>query len=399
MSKYYLGFEKKIEALTFIAKKENSTVKIERKGDLPSFENLFYRTSVNDSYTDWKKYNSAFSEIIELKNIGDKIQFWNKSEKFSLSIKQYASFRFSGEVESSGNIMSLMNFAEECYDYCFAFVFYTAGDGLLSAPKFPATKLAEGCYYGAFQGCTKLIETPKLPAIKLETKCYMFMFAGCTSLISASNIITNEIPLGACRQMFDGCTNLQKAPKIQYIKNIEESGCRAMFNNCTSLSSGIGTAKINTIGYAGCYQMFYNCYNLETEIPISLAENIDAFACGYMFFNNYKLTKAPELPAIQLTASCYNQMFANCSGLTDTPILSAENPVAGCYNAMFNGCSKLNNVTINLSSWIENVSGTIVTNNWLSGVAETGTFTSLNTELDTNSKSPSTVPEGWTINK
>jgi hypothetical protein len=198
--------------------------------------------------------------------------------------------------------------------------------------------------------------------------------------------------------MFESCSSLIEAPKIENLETILSSGCRAMFKDCTSLNSGIGEVQINTIGYAGGYQMFYNCHNLETELPIILAENMEDFACGYMYFNNYKLTQAPELPATQLTNSCYNQMFYGCSSLTTSPILSAENPVAGCYNKMFINCSNLNNVTINLSSWTDS-EGNIVTDNWLSGVAETGTFTSLNTNLTIDSMSPSTVPEGWTINK
>lgn len=163
-------------SLTFIAVSENSAVKIERKDGLAPFENLYYRTATDETWTEWMEYDSVYSQIIELNNVNDKVQFWNKSDVFSESNTKYASFRLTGSLDVVGNIMSLMNFAEKCYDYCFAYIFYTAGSSLLSAPEFPASDLASGCYFGAFENCTNLKQMPELPATTLQPSCYYKMF-------------------------------------------------------------------------------------------------------------------------------------------------------------------------------------------------------------------------------
>ena len=56
-------------------------------------------------------------------------------------------------------------------------------------PELPATTLAEGCYYGMFQGIGGFQTTPKLPATTLAPYCYSRMF-------SAGSMI-NEIELPA----------------------------------------------------------------------------------------------------------------------------------------------------------------------------------------------------------
>jgi len=42
-----------------------------------------------------------------------------------------------------------------------------------------------------------------------------------------------------------------------------------------------------------------------------------------MFYGCTSLTEAPELPAINLSANCYEGMFRNCKALTKPPKLPA----------------------------------------------------------------------------
>ena len=53
---------------------------------------------------------------------------------------------------------------------------------LTSAPKLPATKLADECYFSMFSYCTNLTSAPELPAETLADECYNQMFYGCTKL-------------------------------------------------------------------------------------------------------------------------------------------------------------------------------------------------------------------------
>ena len=55
---------------------------------------------------------------------------------------------------------------------------------LISAPKLPATILAEYCYHSMFMACLSLISAPELPATTLANDCYTNMFRDCESLTS-----------------------------------------------------------------------------------------------------------------------------------------------------------------------------------------------------------------------
>ena len=62
---------------------------------------------------------------------------------------------------------------------------------LTTAPKLPATTLANSCYSNMFNGCTSLTTAPKLKATTLAINCYSKMFASCTNLKSVTMLATN----------------------------------------------------------------------------------------------------------------------------------------------------------------------------------------------------------------
>ncbi len=85
-----------------------------------------------------------------------------------------------------------------------------------------------------------------------------------------------------------------------------------------------------------------------------------------MFYGCTKLTQAPELPATTLAQSCYRQMFYNCRELNYVKALFTTTP------------------------------GSSYTNNWLYGVASSGTFVkSYNAEWDVSGTSG--IPGGWEV--
>ena len=140
-------------------------------------------------------------------------------------------------------------------------------------------------------------------------------------------------------------------------------------------------------------EMFKDCKGL-TVAPKLPATTLANTCYRSMFEGCTSLTTAPELPATTLTGNCYNSMFQGCTSLTKAPALPATTLVGNCYGWMFNGCTNLNYIkclATNPSNGILN----LLTNNWVNGVAATGTFVK---HPDATWKSGTGgIPTGWTV--
>ena len=89
-----------------------------------------------------------------------------------------------------------------------------------------------------------------------------------------------------------------------------------------------------------CYAcMFMNCPNLETAPELRAKELKDN--CYDNMFRNSGLTKAPALKAEVLAPYCYRSMFYGCEALSEAPALPATDLVERCYMYMFSGCTSL----------------------------------------------------------
>ena len=176
-----------------------------------------------------------------------------------------------------------------------------------------------------------------LPATGLTTQCYAGMFGYCTNLTAAPALPAETLAEKCYQSMFQGCTSLTAAPALP----------------ATTLASN-------------CYrQMFQGCTSL-TSVPA-------------------------KLPAKTLKDYCYKQMFQGCTSLTTSPELPATKLKDYCYQEMFKDCSSLSAVTCLAT----NKSATLCTNNWLSGVAATGTFTrAMGVTWSTGTDG---IPSGWTV--
>lgn len=137
------------------------------------------------------------------------------------------------------------------------------------------------------------------------------------------------------------------------------------------------------------YCMFCGCTGL-TSAPALPATTL-AYNCYNSMFGLAGLTSAPILPATTLADSCYIWMLNGCTGLTSAPALPATTLVDNCYKGMFQGCSNLNSVTCLAT----NISAEDCTNNWLDGVAVSGTFTKA--EGVSWSEGDSGIPTGWNV--
>ena len=175
-----------------------------------------------------------------------------------------------------------------------------------------------------------------LPATTLSDNCYESMLRGCTSLTTAPSLSATTMTSYCYATMFKDCTSLTTAPELP----------------ATTLAS--------------------RCYN-------------------DMFDKCTSLTTAPELPATTLADFCYSGMFMGCRLITSIE-LPATTLVMYCYNYMFSGCTSLNYIKMLATD----VSATNCLNNWVKGVAATGTFIKdpSMTSLPTGN---SGIPSGWNV--
>ena len=276
-----------------------------------------------------------------------------------------------------------MELALECYEGMFSECI-----SLLQCPELPATTLAVSCYGSMFAGCKSLKQAPELPATKLASYCYQEMFHYCNNLVTPPELPVTVLASGCYQSMFNGCKSLVNAPALPATTLAE--GCYiGMFADCDSLKQAPELPATKLASY--CYkEMFWYCNNLVTppELPVTVL----ASGCYQSMFEECtSLTTAPALPATTLAEGCYKQMFYGCTALTTAPELPATTLIDSCYNSMFSGCSKLNYV----KSLATNITATNALNQWLSGVASTGTFVKpVGVSYVTGA---SGIPSGWTV--
>jgi hypothetical protein len=89
---------------------------------------------------------------------------------------------------------------------------------------------------------------------------------------------------------------------------------------------------------------------------------------------------------------CYSGMFSDCTSLTTAPTLPATTLTDYCYSNMFYGCSNLNNI----KAMFTTTPSDSYTQNWVSGVASSGTFVK-NSSASWNVTGNNGIPSGWTV--
>jgi hypothetical protein len=294
---------------------------------------------------------------------------------------------------------------------CYGHMFYGC-TGLTSAPALSATTLASDCYYKMFCGCTGLTSVPELPATNLAEKCYYNMFHGCTgiTLYADGTGPTWGIPDGAIEQsnwnssMLVGTggtfTNNPEIGETYYYvalppgvyitfsstNTFTVKPQQASWNGTIQYSTDATTWTSFTIAGAtalgngsGEYKLYLRgtsntCitgsgklgWQINASAPVACSGNIETLLdyrtvangghpamANHCFENLFlgcaNLSKAPTLPATNLTESCYYAMFRDCTGLTETPAeLPATTLAKTCYYAMFYGCTALTSAPVEL---------------------------------------------------
>ncbi len=207
--------------------------------------------------------------------------------------------------------------------------------------------------------------------------------------------------------MFRG-TNARYATGTSAYHNFSLGGDCYVYGNIMSLINATDYATTTSLGHSENNQyalacLFQDCEGLynHSDMTIDLpATGLAKYCYQQMFKDCTHLTVAPELPTGKndngdLKESCYQGMFQNCISLEESPELPAKALVSNCYDYMFSGCTSLSHVTCLATSGIN--SGTN-TSNWLSSVADEGTFIkAAGNNVNWLMSSESGIPENWEV--
>ena len=348
----------------------------------------FYGNGTSINNYDGTKIAGGTAQVKVYGNIMSLLDEDNYATAITLTTENTFKELFRGNTtltDASGLLLPATTLANSCYMNMFF-----GCSSLTSAPALPATTLANRCYLQMFRGCS-LTAAPALPATTLAESCYQGMFSGCTSLTTAPELPVTTLFKQCYCNMFNGCTSLTTAPVLPATTLAE--GCYyGMFQGCTSLTTA-PALPATTLAYQCCYSMFQGCSTL-TAAPALPATTMEENCYYRMFYGCIKLTSAPVLPATTMAPRCYYQMFYGCTSLTTAPALPATTVADFCYREMFRGCTKLSSITCLAPQGI-NLNG--ITDNWVNGVASTGTFTKASGV--TWWTGTSGIPSGWTVNE
>ncbi len=346
---------------------------------------LFYYSTDKKNWSPWESESElTFSNEQPLFICGDNPRGFESSNLI---------FVAKGDLFAiSGDVMSLIDDQQEltsipskgCFDGLFS-----RCPGLTSAPELPATELTDHCYYRMFIGCKNLAAAPELPATTLAQSCYELMFSNCSGLKTAPELPATTLAQSCYNSMFSGCIGLTAAPELPATTLAEE--CYSwMFSQCFGLTT-VPELPATTLAKSCYFLMFNECSSL-TVAPELPATTLTTGCYENMFYNCTALTKAPELPATELADYCYHRMFGGCRNLRSAPELPAATLVKRCYAQMFSGCSHLNQV----KCLATDISATGCLDEWLDGVASTGTFVKAS-GMNAWPTGRSGIPVGWTV--
>ena len=262
----FLAIQDQSNPLCFTSVGENSTIWYEINGSLPNIH-IEYKYEGEGQWNDWdlEESSASQSEVLPIAN-GQKLYVRNTNEKLSEGYNNMFQFSMNGKISASGNINSMINFADVLPAYCFYRLFADCHN-LISAPELPTTELADYCYSYMFYDCTSLEEAPDLPATTLANSCYEDMFENCSSLTTAPELPAKTLPYACYYYMFWKCTSLEQTPTFsEEMKCDGPYCCSHMFDDCTSLVSISSLPKIDGQWPGHCLdQMFYNCSNLKIK--------------------------------------------------------------------------------------------------------------------------------------
>ena len=140
----------------------------------------------------------------------------------------------------------------------------------------------------------------------------------------------------------------------------------------------------------GCYMGLLADTNI-TIAPKLPATNLAKSCYWNIFLRCSNLVTPSELPATTMKESCYRAMYYGTK-ITTAPELPAPTLTTSCYYQMFEGCSNLNYI----KCLATNISATTPLNNWVRGVAASGTFVKA-ASMTSWPSGNNGIPNNWTV--
>ena len=368
-------------------------------------QHIFFDYKINDG--EWQRLKpgsiSGESEEITL-YYNDKLYVkaddWGPNTDVPKDV--YTRIYVSGEVECSGNIMSLCGFKKELtHEYQFYNLFH--GSKITTAPKLPATTLTYGCYEKMFSDCTSLVKAPELPATTLATFCYADMFDGCTSLVKAPELPALELADNCYWGMFGRCSKLNYvkalflesyntgnmagwlsgvSPTGTFVKNSDatwqyaqpnipsgwtikttneleqESLCFTSTGDSTVAMQQNGTPE-ESANKVIQYKLNDGQWQTWDLSPVTLADGDKMYVKSdgarpmseddyiYKYFvMTGSIAASGNIMSLydffgSLPRYAFDSLFKNCTSLTAAPELPATTLAEYCYSQMFYGCTSL----------------------------------------------------------
>ena len=336
-------------------------------------------------------------------------------------------------------------------NYCYIYIF-SGCESLTTAPELPATTLADYCYTYMFFNCTLLnsikigytgnysgvhfnnwvsgvarsgtfyyngsqtAQDFQLPSGWTKNEdSYVTIIANKYSTLTLNNQGDNNPDLqystdGTSWSQYSSYLSINEGQTL-YLKGNNPNGWShsvsvysyLSITGDVSISGNImglldneaKTGEQGNITDIPCDFCFYDLFKNSTGITsvsgnLLPATSLTDRCYTYMFEGCTSLTTVPELPATSLANDCYAYMFSGCSKLTTAPMLPATTLVDSCYYYMFFNCTHLNSIKIGYTG---NYSG-VYFNNWVSGVADSGTFYYNGSQTAQDFR----LPSGWTKN-
>ena len=321
---------------------------------------------------------------------------------------------------------------------CYQYMFNKCTSLTTAQSILPATTLAVSCYSSMFNGCTSLVNAPELPATELVNNCYIAMFNGCSKLnYVKANFLTepSSTYTSSWLSRVASTGTFVPNPEATWPSTITrgsstvpagwtiyeeykgltftamEDGCSITYQNSDKTSAEYSKDGVNWESYNGSSDGSISSYvgiRLNKDEKLYVRGTIDPAGQSLKhtkFVIDGKVSASGNINSLNnnsdvLPPAAYADLFNGCTSLVSAPELPSVNLSSQCYYRMFKGCTNLNYIKAN---FVTDPSDTTkkYTYEWLDGVALIGTFVA-NPEAtwtDTITRSSSTVPENWTIQK
>ena len=263
-----------------------------------------------------------------------------------------------------------------------------------SAPTLTVEKSSDGVNWTSMGSTSTTGITATVPANgRLYLRCSINHWATSSDYSNRINMSKNYKVGGNSMSLLYGSNFTGNERTLPYVGSYSGSHFCRLFSGSSTLQDAQDLLlPSETLDYYSYAYMFYQCYSLKTA-PKIMATSLNSqatAAMSYMFYQCRNIVLAPKINISSVTWAIFESMFQGCTSLSTPLELLATTLVGKCYKNLFSGCTSLNYI----KCLATDISASDCTNNWLNGVAATGTIiTPSSTSWTTGT---SGIPSGWT---